>query len=171
VGEGGVLVFLQALSTIKTGKSPSNFQSNENFLKFLRQLLRYKVPWSKTKKNNTFCQHRSLLKQCYCAAYDILKKWPIGVFFYYTQLYTCIFWKSGQLAFSFSDVGLGFEDTYCVLLMEVKTAIGSVCSSGTFTIWIIGDQPDQWNETNLEINRGKIIFTNVKSGLEIKWSK
>ena len=80
VGEGGVLVFLQSLLTIKKCKSPSNFQSNENFLKFLRQLLRYKVPWSKTKKNNTFCQHRSLLKQCYCVAYDIMEKWPISVF-------------------------------------------------------------------------------------------
>ena len=46
VGWGG-LVALQSLSTIKMGTSHSNFQSNELFSKFLRQLLRYEVPWSK----------------------------------------------------------------------------------------------------------------------------
>ena len=59
VGVEEVLVAFQSLSTIK----------------FLRQLLRNEVPWSKTKnqkkkKNNTLCQHRSLLRQLYCAAYD-----------------------------------------------------------------------------------------------------
>jgi hypothetical protein len=38
-GRGGGLVALQLLLTIKEGTSHSNFQSNEAFLKFLRQLL------------------------------------------------------------------------------------------------------------------------------------
>jgi hypothetical protein len=37
VGVKGGLVALQSLSTIKKGTSPLNFQSNEPFLKFLRQ--------------------------------------------------------------------------------------------------------------------------------------
>jgi hypothetical protein len=35
---GGGLIALQSLSTIKKGTSPLNFQSNESFLKFLRQI-------------------------------------------------------------------------------------------------------------------------------------
>jgi hypothetical protein len=42
---GGELVAVQSLSTIKKDTGHSNFQSNEPFSKFLRQLLRYKVPW------------------------------------------------------------------------------------------------------------------------------
>ena len=45
------LVALQSLSAIKKGTRPLNFQFIEPLLKFLRQLLQYKVPWSKTKKN------------------------------------------------------------------------------------------------------------------------
>ena len=67
-------VAFQSLSTIKNGSSPLHFQSNEPFLKFLRQLLQYEVPWSKTnqitKQKYTLWQHRSLLRQRYCAAYD-----------------------------------------------------------------------------------------------------
>ena len=40
VGRGRVLVAFQSLSTIKKGTSHSNFQLNEPFSKFLRQLLR-----------------------------------------------------------------------------------------------------------------------------------
>ena len=40
VGVEGVLVAFQSLSTIKKSTSHSNFQSNELFSKFLRQLLR-----------------------------------------------------------------------------------------------------------------------------------
>ena len=50
VGVEGVLVTFQSLSTIKKGKSHSNFQLSEPFSKFLRQLLRYEVPWSTEKK-------------------------------------------------------------------------------------------------------------------------
>jgi hypothetical protein len=50
VGVEGVLVAFQSPSAIKKGTSPSNFQSNEPLSKFLRQLLRYEVPWSQTKK-------------------------------------------------------------------------------------------------------------------------
>jgi len=49
-GRGRGLVALLSLSTIKKGTSCFNFWSNEPFLKFLRQLLRYEVPWSKTNK-------------------------------------------------------------------------------------------------------------------------
>ena len=42
-GRGG-LVALQSLSNIKKGTSRSNFQSNEPFSNFLRQLRRYEVP-------------------------------------------------------------------------------------------------------------------------------
>jgi hypothetical protein len=48
VGVVGVLVAFQFLSNMQKGTSHSNFQSNEPFSKFLRQLLRYAVPWSKT---------------------------------------------------------------------------------------------------------------------------
>jgi hypothetical protein len=41
---GGGVVTLQLLSTITKGTSHSNFQLNEPFLKFLRQLLPYEVP-------------------------------------------------------------------------------------------------------------------------------
>ena len=44
-----MLVAFQSLLTIKKGTSHCNFQSNEPFSKFLRQLVRYEVPWSKTK--------------------------------------------------------------------------------------------------------------------------
>jgi hypothetical protein len=56
--EGGRLVAFQSLSATEKGTSHFNFQSNEPFSKFLRQLLQYKVPWSKEKKNYTLCQHR-----------------------------------------------------------------------------------------------------------------
>jgi hypothetical protein len=69
VGVRGGLVALQSLLTIKKGISPFNFQSKELFLKFLQQLLRFEVPLSKEKKKK-FCQHRSLLRQRDCAAYD-----------------------------------------------------------------------------------------------------
>ena len=49
VGVEGVLVAFQSLSTIKKGKSHSNFQLNEPFSKSLRQLFRYEVPCSKGK--------------------------------------------------------------------------------------------------------------------------
>ena len=52
VGVEGVLAAFQSLSTIKKGTSHSNFQSNKPFSKFLRQLLRYEVPFSKEKKMN-----------------------------------------------------------------------------------------------------------------------
>jgi hypothetical protein len=45
VGMEGVLAAFQSLWTIKKGTSYSNFQSNEPFSKFLRQLLRYELPW------------------------------------------------------------------------------------------------------------------------------
>ena len=61
VGVDGVLVAFQLLSTIKKGTSHSNFQLNEPFSKFLRQILRYEVPCSKEKKNNTLCQYRSYI--------------------------------------------------------------------------------------------------------------
>ena len=44
---GGGLVALQSLSNVKKGISTFYFQSKKPFSKFLRQLLRYKVPWSK----------------------------------------------------------------------------------------------------------------------------
>jgi len=72
VGVRGVLVVLQSISTIKEGNSPFNFQSNELFSKFLRQLLRYEVPLPKTKKK-TLCQHHSSLRQRYGASYDFRK--------------------------------------------------------------------------------------------------
>ena len=75
VGVEEVLVAFQSLSTIKKGTSHSNFQSNEPFSKFLRQLLRYEVPWYGKKINNTLCQHRSLLRQRDCAAYDFCSFW------------------------------------------------------------------------------------------------
>jgi hypothetical protein len=52
------LVALQSLLTVKNGTIPFNFQSNEPFSKLLRQLLRYKVPWSKQKKIH--CAHIAL---------------------------------------------------------------------------------------------------------------
>ena len=58
---GRGLVAFQSLSTI------INFQSIEPFSKFLRQLFRCEVPGSKK-----ICPHRSLLRQHYCAAYDLL---------------------------------------------------------------------------------------------------
>jgi hypothetical protein len=72
VGLEGVLIAFQSLSTIEKGASHSNFQSNELFSKFLRQLFRYEVPWygNKKKLNNIVCQHRSLLRQHDCAAYE-----------------------------------------------------------------------------------------------------
>jgi hypothetical protein len=89
VGVEGVLVAFQSLSTIKKGTRHSNFLSNEPFSMFLRQLLRYEVPWPKKKIykiNNSFCQRRSLLRHCYCAAYDyqcLLKVFiPIWTFIY-----------------------------------------------------------------------------------------
>ena len=39
MGVGGGLVAIQSLSTVKKGTNPLNFQSNETFLKFLRQRL------------------------------------------------------------------------------------------------------------------------------------
>jgi hypothetical protein len=47
VGVEGVLLAFQSLSTIKKRKSHSNFQLNEPFSKFLRQLFRYEGPCSK----------------------------------------------------------------------------------------------------------------------------
>ena len=71
VGVEGVLAAFQSLLTIKKGTSYSNFQSNEPFSKFLRQLLRYELPWyGKKNNNNTLCQHCSLLRHLDCAAYD-----------------------------------------------------------------------------------------------------
>jgi len=75
VGMEGVLVAFQSLSAIEKGTSHSNFQLNEPFLKFLRQLLRYKVlrsfydnfldtkcPGLKGKIiNYTLCQRRSYM--------------------------------------------------------------------------------------------------------------
>ena len=53
VGVEGVLVAIQSLSTIKKGTSRSNFQLNEPFSKFLRQLLCYEVPcYGKRKQKN-----------------------------------------------------------------------------------------------------------------------
>ena len=56
VGMGGVLVALQSLLTIEKGPSPFNYQLNKPFFKFLRQLIQYKVPWSKTKKKTRCAQ-------------------------------------------------------------------------------------------------------------------
>ena len=70
---GGGLFSLQSLSDIKKSISPFYFQSNEPFSKFLRQRLRHEVPWygkRKQKINNTLRQHRSLLRQRDCTAYD-----------------------------------------------------------------------------------------------------
>ena len=50
VGVEEVIAAFQSLSTIKKGTSYSNFQLNEPFLKFLRQLLRYELPWYGKKK-------------------------------------------------------------------------------------------------------------------------
>ena len=52
LGAEGRIVALQSQSTIKKSISPFNFQSKGPLLKFLRQLLRCKVPWFKTKNNN-----------------------------------------------------------------------------------------------------------------------
>jgi len=49
MGVGGGLVVLRRLSTIEKGTDPFHFQSNEPFLKFLQQLFRYEVPWTKKK--------------------------------------------------------------------------------------------------------------------------
>ena len=57
VGEEGVLVAFQSLSTTEKGTSHSNFQLNECFSKFLRQLLRYEVPGYGEKKKNNKKQH------------------------------------------------------------------------------------------------------------------
>ena len=73
MGMGGEFVALQSHSTIKRGTSSINFQLNELFLKFLRQLLRYEASWSKKIIiiiiiiSNTLCQHRSLLRLRYCS--------------------------------------------------------------------------------------------------------
>ena len=61
VGVEGVLVTFQEHSTIKKGTSHSNFQLNEPFSKFLRQLLRYEVPCSKEKNNKLYIVPTSFL--------------------------------------------------------------------------------------------------------------
>ena len=57
VGVGGGLVALQSLLTSEKGTSHFNFQSNEPFLKFLRQLIRNEVSWSKTEKKIIILMH------------------------------------------------------------------------------------------------------------------
>jgi hypothetical protein len=79
-GRGG-LVTLQSLSTIKKGTSHSDFQSNEPFSNFLRQLLRYEVPrYGEEKINNTLSPHHSLPRQCYRPAYDKVSLFYVCVF-------------------------------------------------------------------------------------------
>jgi hypothetical protein len=45
VGVEGVLSAFRSLSTIKKGNNHSNFQLNEPFSKFFRQLFQYELPW------------------------------------------------------------------------------------------------------------------------------
>ena len=53
VGVERGLVALQSLSTNKNGTSRFNFQSKEFFSMFLQQVIRYEVPWPKTKEKYT----------------------------------------------------------------------------------------------------------------------
>jgi hypothetical protein len=72
VGIEGMLVAFQSLLTIKKVLVIPIFNRMNPFRSFYDSSFDTKFPGKNKKINNTLLQHRSLLRQCYCAVYETL---------------------------------------------------------------------------------------------------